>query len=269
MSLHTSARPYVAPSGCQADAQAAELAHDLANTLQDTRLALAHLRVFLRQREAGYAADLREQLSTIEASLATNEALLNIFSATARPGAALAPLSLTETDARQLVQAVLRQLRSRAADRRVSLCLSQPSGALPPISCDPALLARALLNIIGNAITYTGAARADGSGRVLVVLDQLGPQVHIVVSDNGPGIPEDTLARFERPRRSGEARPRGNGLGLAFVRRVLDEHPYGTLTIRSTPGLSTTVIIGVATTVQPLRECSLGNSSEQRDDAQS
>lgn len=249
MGMQHSAFPLVSVCGARPDDQVAALAHDLAGTLQDTRLALAQLRVFLRQREAGYAGELHAHLAGVEASLATNEALLNTFADAARPGGALPPLCLRETDARQFMHAVLGQLRARADSRGVALSLAQPPAMLPPICGDPALLARALLNLVGNAITATGTAHHDGSGAVQVTLASRGPQVQITIRDNGPGIAATAPA----------------GLGLAIARRVLAQHPYGTLTITTPPAGGTTVIVGVATA--PLREpqaCVVGPQSITR-----
>ncbi|MCK5623853.1 MAG: ATP-binding protein, partial [Alphaproteobacteria bacterium] len=60
------------------------------------------------------------------------------------------------------------------------------------------------------------------------------------VSDNGPGIPAEILARLPEPLFS--TRDSGTGLGLPVVQRIMDDHG-GSLQIDSRPGQGTQVIL--------------------------
>ena len=84
----------------------------------------------------------------------------------------------------------------------------------------PVLLRRALRNLIGNALTYGGAAE--------IHLDQVGNWIRIHIDDNGPGIPEDQIAHmFEPFARTGTHRNRatgGSGLGLTIARAIARSH---------------------------------------------
>ncbi len=84
---------------------------------------------------------------------------------------------------------------------------------------DPALLARMLRNLIGNALRYTQA------GGVIVGARRIGNALAIDVSDTGPGIADedrerifDEFFQIESLARSGPG-GRGTGLGLAIVKR--------------------------------------------------
>jgi signal transduction histidine kinase len=77
---------------------------------------------------------------------------------------------------------------------------------------------------------------------VLVALDMTGPQVQITVTDNGPGIAASALAQLGQT----ASAPPGFGLGLAFARRVITQHPGGVFTIRSVEGSGTSVAIAIA-----------------------
>jgi signal transduction histidine kinase len=65
-------------------------------------------------------------------------------------------------------------------------------------------------------------------------------RVELVVSDTGPGIPPDVLARIFDPfftTKSG-----GTGLGLAISYRIVQEHD-GTMDVKSVPGEGATFVL--------------------------
>jgi two-component system phosphate regulon sensor histidine kinase PhoR len=114
---------------------------------------------------------------------------------------------------------------------------------LPPVRGDRRYLVQLFDNLIGNAIRYGCThpnAPIDVRGRVR------GGQVVISVADQGPGIPREHLPRLtERFYRVDPARSRetgGTGLGLAIVKHIVERH-RGTLHIRSTVGVGTTVTV--------------------------
>ena len=103
------------------------------------------------------------------------------------------------------------------------------------VKLDPAAIARALDNLVGNAIKFSPKGK-DITLSVDVSDDQ---QFVISVRDSGPGLPpervEDPFARFGA--KSNGAGPSA-GLGLAYVKQVVDKH-RGTVTIETEPGEGT------------------------------
>ena len=104
-----------------------------------------------------------------------------------------------------------------------------------------ALLERAVVNLVDNAIKYSGAgsevvvgARRDEQGLV------------VTVQDRGSGIaPEHLLRIFERFYTVDKARSRdqgGTGLGLAIVKHVA-QALGGSVTVASVVGAGSTFII--------------------------
>jgi two-component system OmpR family sensor kinase len=90
------------------------------------------------------------------------------------------------------------------------------------VRADPALVERVVENLVSNAGQHT----PEGT-RVRVCATRVGPYAVVSVADEGPGIPEEVLARLgERFFRGGELnyRPKGLGLGLALAREVLELH---------------------------------------------
>lgn len=98
------------------------------------------------------------------------------------------------------------------------------------------LMRSALLNVMENACKYSPDHRAG----VEVEFDN--QNLRITVSDNGIGIPADSIAHiFEPFYRSENARGiKGHGVGLTLVHRILQLHG-GQVTVKSRPGTGTNV----------------------------
>jgi two-component system, OmpR family, sensor kinase len=92
-----------------------------------------------------------------------------------------------------------------------------------PISGEPILISRLLMNLMDNAIKYT----LQG-GQIKIALHKSGNHAILTVQDTGIGIPEDTLPyifnRFYRVDQSRSQPNEGAGLGLSIVKKIADIH---------------------------------------------
>jgi two-component system sensor histidine kinase CpxA len=99
------------------------------------------------------------------------------------------------------------------------------------VIADPELLARALANIIRNAVTYAGDA-----GPIQVSAKRKGNKTEIEIRDSGPGVPHDLVEQlfepFFRPQSSRDRCSGGVGLGLAIVKTCI-ETCNGTVSARN------------------------------------
>ncbi|HUV47569.1 MAG TPA: HAMP domain-containing sensor histidine kinase, partial [Actinomycetes bacterium] len=108
---------------------------------------------------------------------------------------------------------------------------------------DPDRLRQVVSNLVSNAIRHTPAGTC-----VTVSVNVVGDDVSLEVSDDGPGMGEESAARaFDRFYRADSSRTRegdvsGSGLGLAIVQALVQAHG-GRATIRSAPGLGTVVSV--------------------------
>lgn len=121
-----------------------------------------------------------------------------------------------------LLEQLLIRMQSDLTAKEIELDYRPPHDALC-VRGDAALLRRVFQNLIGNAMEYTpkyGFVGIEGAA--------LDGRVRVTISDSGSGIPESALRwLFEPGFRIGSGAMDaldGRGLGLAFVRRVVDMH---------------------------------------------
>jgi two-component system, NtrC family, sensor histidine kinase HydH len=120
------------------------------------------------------------------------------------------------------LELVERSLEDLAKDRVKVDIDAAPS----TVEVDPARLARAIHNLVDNAL------QAAPEGTVDLRIATEGADVVVAVRDHGPGLPEGSESRIFEPFIT--TRVRGTGLGLAVARRIAEQHD-GTLTGENHP----------------------------------
>jgi signal transduction histidine kinase len=137
---------------------------------------------------------------------------------------------------------VRRELRDFVALRReIDEPVSGDAGSEPLIArCAPLALRRMLANLTDNALRYGKTARLNAHAEQ--------NEIRITVDDDGPGVPDEAVARlmepFERLEPSRGRSTGGAGLGLAIV-KALAKSQNGNLRIENRPegGLRATIIL--------------------------
>ncbi len=112
---------------------------------------------------------------------------------------------------------------------------------VPPVLVDAALVERALVNIIGNALRHSPPDEPPS-----IEVDVLGSRVEVRVVDHGPGLPEaERDLMFVPFQRLGDTdNTTGVGLGLALSRGLV-EAMGGTVAPETTPGGGLTMCISL------------------------
>ncbi|GAC1315345.1 MAG: hypothetical protein NVSMB12_10600 [Acidimicrobiales bacterium] len=123
------------------------------------------------------------------------------------------PVSPTSLDLRAEVSSILEGLAPLLSGRQIETAVGPAT-----VWADPALLRRAVTNLITNAVKYS-----DPAGPIIVRAEIItGGAVRVDVVDSGPGITEDELSHVFDPFWRGSAflhgTNRGTGLGLSLVR---------------------------------------------------
>ena len=120
---------------------------------------------------------------------------------------------------------------------------------LPSVLADAPALARALHNLLNNAMKYGGASRWIGI-QAQAVTNGNGKKVQVTISDRGPGISAaDSAHIFEPFYRGSEVRAaqiHGNGLGLSLVKNIIEAH-HGQISVESKKGAGSAFIISLPT----------------------
>ena len=136
------------------------------------------------------------------------------------------------------LDAVLRDVVTRIRVRHKNLDVSMDLNAVPSFHGDGVRLAQVFENLFTNAIKYAPSAP------IVVLLTQVGNNVVISFTDQGPGITKDALPfifdRFYRVR--SEKSITGTGLGLYICKQIIEAH-RGKIWAESAPGQGTTFFI--------------------------
>jgi nitrogen fixation/metabolism regulation signal transduction histidine kinase len=218
---------------------ARRLAHELKNPIFPIQLSIETLRRVVDQEDtpAGdgrFHALFRESSETILQELASLRKIIDEFSQFARmPRPQLWPVDLNT-----IVEQALTLYRPRAEAVAIEKALAAD---LPPVPADRDLLARALDNLLANALE----AMPDG-GSLRVRTLRVPEGVAVEVEDTGPGLSDEQRTRLFTPYYT--TKKGGTGLGLAIVQGIVSDHG-GRVQVRSEAGHGTAF-----TLVLPLRD---------------
>jgi len=208
----------------------AAVSHDLRRPLASATTAVSSLRSPDLKLSR---ADKAELLETAEESLVALSALVTDLLDVTRLqagalGVALRPVALDD-----VVGGALDELR--LSPGQVALDLA----AVPMVEADGALLQRAVVNLLSNAIRFS----PDGSPPALST-SRFGDRVQLRVVDRGPGIPSDKRDEIFVPfQRLGDVdNSAGIGLGLSLSKGFV-EAMGGQLEAEDTPGGGLTMVI--------------------------
>ena len=145
----------------------------------------------------------------------------------------------------------------RVVQEAVDIATSQPDappthvvqtveGSLPLVPMDRRLIRQAIANIAINAVQ---AMPHGGSLRVTVRYDAADSSTMVEITDEGGGIADDVLPRIFEPFFTTKAK--GAGLGLAVVKRIIEDHG-GRIVVSSRTGSGTTFAIRLPVPEEPV-----------------
>ncbi len=202
----------------------------------DLRTPLRHMTSFakLLDEEAGNAlkGQTRHYLDVVSGSAKKMDRLITSLLAFSK--LARATPEMQEFSGRELVDAVVSDIREDSADREIEWKI----GGLPPLQGDRFMIKQVLINLLGNAVKYTGGKKP---ARIEVFARAEGNETVIGVRDNGIGFDMKNYDRlfgvFQRLHTDKQFE--GTGIGLANVKSVISKHG-GRVWAESVPDKETT-----------------------------
>ncbi len=214
---------------------ARRIAHEIKNPLFPMQMAMDTLRKAFRTQHPELPAIAEESTKVVLEEIRSISRLVSEFSEFAR----LPRPRLEPTDPVALLGHAA-SLHSHRPDRAPPVQLDRArleAAQLPRVMADGEQLARALTNLVKNAVEAIG----EGSGTVTLDAEpaRRGTKsgVSLVVRDTGPGMTEEVRQRLFEPYFT--TKTEGTGLGLSIVERIVAEHD-GALDVESEVGRGTT-----------------------------
>jgi nitrogen fixation/metabolism regulation signal transduction histidine kinase len=203
---------------------ARRLAHEIKNPLTPIQLSAERLQMKLSSKLVpADAAILEKSTSTIVNQVSAMKRMVDDF----RDYAKTPPAVLSALDLNALIEEIL-HLYLGGDERDMIHATLAPK--LPSIMGDATQLRQVIHNLLQNAQDAVGD-RPERRGRIELVTEAIRYKgsneetrtaVRITITDNGPGFSAKILARAFEPYVT--SKPRGTGLGLAMVKKIIDEH---------------------------------------------
>ena len=215
----------------------------VSNVSHDLRTPLALIRMYAETLEMGrLTSEEKEQeyYATIVKETERLTRLVNNLLNFSRMEAGRRPYAFSRLDLNAVVRGVLDSFSPHLASEGFSPVVSLDP-ANPAVRADPEAVQEALINIVDNAVKYSGAEKY-----LRVATGRRMEDVFVEIEDHGPGIsPEyrervfETFFRVPSPKKTDA---KGSGLGLAIARHIMEAHG-GRIDLKSTPGKGSTFTI--------------------------
>ena len=213
----------------QKEALLRDVSHELRGPLSRMAIALPLLRA---SHDSPYVAKLEREVQVMDGLIGEILALSR--------ASADEPLKREPVDLAGLAMTLVAERELVARERGLTLTVDLAPAA---VNGDAHLLARALSNLLDNALKYVPAG-----GTVRVRTATAGGEARFEVADDGPGIDAEALAHvfepFWRPDDSRSRQTGGTGLGLAIVKAIAERHG-GAATLASADGQGTTATLAL------------------------
>ena len=144
---------------------------------------------------------------------------------------------LQETRLEDVVQSAARAMEHPLSQLGFTLSISS-DGSEPTLRADPEALTQAILNLLGNAMKYSGESRS-----IEIRVGTRDGEAFVDVIDHGIGIARDEQSRiferFHRVQSTATSVIAGTGLGLPLALHVVEAH-QGRIAVTSKPGHGST-----------------------------
>ena len=216
---------------------ARRIAHEIKNPLTPIQLSAERIRRKFAPKLSEESDDLERMTDVIVRQTNDLRHIIDEFSKFAR----LPQPKKSKEDLIPIVKAAV--LLQENGQPNINFVSNIPQNSLV-ISIDATMISQALTNLLKNAgeAIDTRRDKLGGTiaGEIHVGVEQVGDNVHVIIDDNGIGLPQDRARLFEP---YVTTRDKGTGLGLAIVKKIVEEHG-GTLSLEDAPSFDAAPYFG-------------------------
>ena len=206
-----------------------ELATGLAHEIRNPLAGIAGV-IEIIGRDLPSTSPARAVVKEVRAEIAQINRILTDLLQTARPH----PPEIRRSDLNTTVEHAVMLARQQALSKPIQIELKRDP-SLPEVEHDSGQIHQVLLNLLLNSIQAM-----DGAGKITVSIERQDESAAIVVTDNGRGIPPETLPNIFRPFYT--TKGNGTGLGLSLARRIVEEH-HGRIDVSSAIGKGSRFVV--------------------------
>ncbi len=217
----------------------------VSNVSHELKTPLALIRLFAETLELGRvrgSEKMQEYYSTIRKESERLTGLINNLLDFSRIEAGGKQYRFERTDLAGLVGQAIGAYRYQLDEKGFQL-QETLAGDLPQVSVDRESYSLCVLNLLDNAVKYSGDSR-----QLAVRLQRENGCLRLEVEDRGIGIQRKDQTRiFEKFYRAGDPlvhTTKGSGLGLSLVKHVAQAH-HGSISVESSPGQGSKFILKV------------------------
>jgi len=149
-------------------------------------------------------------------------------------------ISKDRVDLHEVIVDAITHIELIVEDRNGSIKTHLEAG-LTSVLANETHFTNVIVNILDNAVKYS-----DGKPEITVVTENVGNSIILKISDKGNGMSKSVQKRvfekFYREHTGDVHNVKGHGLGLAYVKRIVDDHS-GHVSVESEKGKGSTFII--------------------------
>ncbi len=183
----------------------------LAAVSHDLRTPLTRMRLRVEQLDEGLRGPLQKDISELQQIMDTTIDIARSKNE-----------NVSMVDVASLIESLVEDRQDMGQPIQLEERLQDPETlfSIPSLSARPLSMKRCLANLMDNALRY--------GGNVVVSVEERESMLAVIISDNGPGIPEADLEKvfepFYRVERSRNRSTGGTGLGLSIARSMARLH---------------------------------------------
>lgn len=218
----------------------------VSNVSHELRTPLASIRVFGEFLRLGRFKDpqkIREYGEFIETESRRLTQLINNILDFSRIESGRKTYNFEKADVSEIVAEALKAFEVRLSQDGFKIVYETPQRPLPVTVVDPDAIAQAFVNLLDNAVKYSGSSK-----EILVRVAAKDDYITVSVTDHGYGIAQEEkdkiFEKFYRVSTGLVHDVKGSGLGLSIVKHIIEAH-NGQVTVNSKPGSGSTFTLSI------------------------